>query len=644
MSLRFSQASTAAALFLLFAPMALAQAKSSGGTVIPITIMPSDSSVTTQGGLVVTVLGGNKSTLDRQAVVKTYNKETQSVIWQTTGSQAEATLSGLKKGAYELEISAVGYLTTTVSVNIPTESTLYQVHITLEKDPSAIELKPPSIEDMPGKARKQVSDGIAALKSGKLKSAQKHLNAANQMVPSNSEVEFLLGYLAFQQKDYKQAETELASACASDHHNVQALTLLGRLQIQRQDYAAAKETLERAVVVDSNYWMAHSLLADLYLKQQEYGKARDEAQLAIDNGHGAGNSAQIALGQALVGLGKYDEALNVYKGFVERSPSSPMAAQVRTMYNELAQRLSAPGGVATPPAKLVSASVNPDALFAATGSGLLPRAWGPPSVDDVKAAIAEGVVCPYQQVLDQAGERIKELVDDVGRFNAIEELMHEDLDELDRPLNRTVLKFNYIASISEPQPGMFIVGEFRDQRDGADNFPDQIATRGLPALALIFHPDERDDFKMSCEGLGDWRGKATWLVRFDQRQDRPHRTQEYKIAGHSYPVSLKGRAWISADTFHIVHLESDLMSPMPEIQLLSEHLDVDYAPVLFQKKNLELWLPKSADIYFDFRRHHYLRRHSFDHFMLFSVDSNEKRNEPGAREQPLPPANIPPSS
>jgi hypothetical protein len=61
------------------------------------------------------------------------------------------------------------------------------------------------------------------------------------------------------------------------------------------------------------------------------------------------------------------------------------------------------------------------------------------------------------------------------------------------------------------------------------------------------------------------------------------------------------------------------------------HQIVEYGPVLFQKKNEELWLPKSAEIYFDFRKHRYHRRHSFDHYMLYSVDSEEKRKEPVAK-------------
>jgi UDP-N-acetylmuramate-alanine ligase len=72
--------------------------------------------------------------------------------------------------------------------------------------------------------------------------------------------------------------------------------------------------------------------------------------------------------------------------------------------------------------------------------------------------------------------------------------------------------------------------------------------------------------------------------------------------------------------------------------LAGEHQVVEYGPVPFAKKNLQLWLPKSAEIYLDFRRHRYYRRHSFDHYMLFSVNSEEKVKEPKASvdTKPLP--------
>jgi len=68
-----------------------------------------------------------------------------------------------------------------------------------------------------------------------------------------------------------------------------------------------------------------------------------------------------------------------------------------------------------------------------------------------------------------------------------------------------------------------------------------------------------------------------------------------------------------------------------EIRLLSEHQVVEYRPVPFPKKNIALWLPKDVELYFDFRKHRNYRHHRFDHFMLFSVDSGEKRNEPDGK-------------
>ncbi|HLO06237.1 MAG TPA: hypothetical protein VK198_06350, partial [Terriglobales bacterium] len=129
----------------------------------------------------------------------------------------------------------------------------------------------------------------------------------------------------------------------------------------------------------------------------------------------------------------------------------------------------------------------------------------------------------------------------------------------------------------------------------------------------------------------------TWLVYFRQRTDRPNRLHSYVLNGKGYPVGLKGRAWIKTDSFQIVRMESDLVSPAPAIQLASEHQIVEYGPVMFAKKNEELWLPHSAQLYFEFRKRRYFRRHSFDHFMLFSVDAAEKRNEPKEpAQEPVP--------
>jgi len=69
------------------------------------------------------------------------------------------------------------------------------------------------------------------------------------------------------------------------------------------------------------------------------------------------------------------------------------------------------------------------------------------------------------------------------------------------------------------------------------------------------------------------------------------------------------------------------VNPILQLQILNEHQTVEYGPVLFQKTNAELWLPKKAELYLDVHKHHYFRRVSFDHFTLFSVDSEGRVDE-----------------
>ena len=76
--------------------------------------------------------------------------------------------------------------------------------IVLHRDPSAINLDVAEAGMSP-KARKAAKHAIALLKSNKLDAAQKQLAQAYQLAPSSPDLNFLLGYLYFQKKDFAQA-------------------------------------------------------------------------------------------------------------------------------------------------------------------------------------------------------------------------------------------------------------------------------------------------------------------------------------------------------------------------------------------------------------------------------------------------------
>ena len=570
----------------------------------------------------------NSAQLDRQAVLKLINLANHAAIVAVSDETSRGVFLDILPGKYALEVSAVGYLSEYREMQVIDNHRAIETEIILKRDPTAINLDV-STSVMSPKARKQAKHAISALKSGNLNAAQKQLDQAYKLSPSSSDLNFLLGYLYFAKSDFDRAGNFLGTAATLNPSNGQALTLLGRTHLQRKDYPAAQSALERAVLADADNWLSHDLLADTYLRQKDYGKARDEATIAIAKGKAVASPAELVLGQALVSLGHEQEGIQALHAFLDQSPKSPLADQVRSLIKEINERkTSAPeeGTTATtsPGGNLTSV----DSLAALEAPVVPVKPWAPPGVDDIKPQIASGAECPAALVIEESGKRMQELVSDLSRFAAVEDLFHQPLDPFGIPIRTDVRKYDYVAAISERDGGLVSIDEFRTNKLTLADYPDQISSTGFVTLALVFHPNMRDDFVMECEGLGDWRGQATWLVHFRQRKDRPNRMHSYKVGEQIYPVDIKGRAWITANTFQIVRIEADLVRPMPEIRLISEHQAVEYGPVPFAGKKTVLWLPKTAEIYFDFRKHRYYRRHSFGQYMLFSVEADEKRKDP----------------
>jgi tetratricopeptide (TPR) repeat protein len=615
-------------LFLLAASTLRGQARPAPGQLGPP--IPSFGG-TAYASVTVIVTDIHGQNLNEQALVKLTSDMNGTNAWGTTQERSQIIFDDVAQDNYQVEVSAAGYVSKTQNVSIMTANENYDVIVRLQRDEAGAVPDPIPGQMLAGRARKEVQKAITGLTAGNLKDAQKHLEKAHKIDPGSADIDYLMGLLYMRKNETSRAETYLKNAVAINKRHARALTMLGQLLLQQKDYQAAIGPLQQAVQYEPEFWISHWLLSEAYLKTSEFEKSRQQAELAVQKGKGAATAAELVLGEALANLGRREDAIQAFQTFLQESPQSPQAEPVRDLIAQL-QRAEKPvyqeassTGLASLPAALPAPS-SPDA-------GLSIPTWHPPSVDDEKLTLAAGAVCPASQVIRGAAISAEKLVDNVGRFEATEQVVHQDLDPFGKPLTTAKRKFDYMASISEVKPAGLKVNESRTSLSGEGDFPDHIATRGLPALALVFHPLLRDDYDMTCEGLGEWKGRATWLVYFRQRPDKPDRFMSYNFTDAEYWVSLKGRAWISADTFQIVHLEADLLNPLPKIQLLRQHQSVDYDPVYFKSRKTQLWLPKSAEIYFDFRRHRYYRREGFENYKLFAVGASEKIGQPKIPEQ-----------
>ncbi len=574
----------------------------------------------------VNILDSSKQPLKQQSLVRVTNQGTGRVLFQATKA-SETVFADLTPGKYLIEVGAAGYVAVRQEVNIPDLAHDVTWNFLLTRDPAAVNLALGDEPGMSSKVRKQAEKGVQALELGNFVEARKYLEVANRQYPTSSAINFLLAYTALQQKEEDRELQYLLEATKLDPQNLQAQNLLGQLYYRRGDYTHAAEAETIVVARSGDSIAARRVLASSCLKLKQYDKARENAQWLVDHGGSDAGSARLILGQALAGVGKYAEAIPVLQAYLANDPGSPVASQTKDLISELQlDSANAKLGIADPEL--------------ASGTEILLKAGMPLDVDSQKPNVAAGVPCPAN-LMQMTANPSKQLVDSVSQFSAVEHMVHENISPQGTPRNRETREYNYVVSITEPPHGTVSIQEFRDS--GNLEMPDQITTTGLPVLAIAFHPLFRDDFEMKCEGLGDWNGKAAWLVHFQQLDNKPSRLRSYVVNRNNYPVALKGRAWISAENYQILHLETDLVKPIPEIRLNTEHTSVSYGPVQFRQHGTDLWLPKNAELYVSLGNRRFHRSENFDHFMLFSTDTVEAAKPPKTESAPPPVPNSGPS-
>jgi hypothetical protein len=254
------------------------------------------------------------------------------------------------------------------------------------------------------------------------------------------------------------------------------------------------------------------------------------------------------------------------------------------------------------------------------------RDWGPPDIDDAVPPVRTDVSCPLPRILEETSKRAQELVENLQRFSASEHIEHIELGKNGKSRNSTRQVVNYVAQIEQNSSGSLRVEEYRSGSNEIQQPP--LADTGTAAFALIFHPYHIGNFNVRCEGLTEMQGLPAWQVHFEESPDPIRSFHAMRIGLSVYLLRFKGRAWIATDSYEVLRIETDLVSPLPEIDLQVEHLAIGYAPVEFQKRHVQLWLPESASLYIGYRGRRYERIHNFSRFQLFTVDTDQTVKEP----------------
>lgn len=475
------------------------------------------------------------------------------------------------------------------------------------------------------KAQKSVGKALESMRANKLAAAQSDLTVAQRYAPDSAEVEYLLGVCASKTNDPTLAKTHWTRALSLNPNHLSALLALGQNSLHARDATQARTYLDRALTVEPSSWRAHMLIAQADMLDRRNAEAVTEAERAMELGHDGAVSVQPLLAHALFETGEKEKAIQLLQSYVKGHPKDENAAR---LFERLSERPTTTIATKLEPAAIDVSEVDPDSAEP------LPPNWLPPDIDEKIPPVEPGPTCAVDDVVQKAGARLVDFTHDVDRFTATETLVHESINKFGIASLSEKRRFDYVVSIQSPVSGPLSVSEYRNGGGTQPQFPDGIVTSGLPALVLVFHPYYATNYDMVCEGLARTSRGLAWQIHFRQQLDKTNGIKSYQLGmnGPNYQVRLKGRAWISAESYDIIRLESSLVAPVPQIRLLADHTVIEYGPVNFRQANTTLWLPKSAEVHFAWLGRRIHRRHEFNNYLLFGIDDQQRINAPKTRE------------
>jgi tetratricopeptide (TPR) repeat protein len=502
---------------------------------------------------------------------------------------------------------------------------------------------------VPGRAHKEFDKGDKEVRSNHLKLAIQHLGKAVAEYEGYAAAWYELGTIYSTNQESDKARRAFEKAITADPRYIPPYVSLSALELRNQEYEDAVDTAGKALELDptipvANFIQAvgnfnlnrldaaeksarevekkphqnvpqlHALLADILLQKQDYSKAAVEMRTYLQEFPGGPLTGEIQK--------KLEQIEKFAPGAGSKSEPSPVQPQTPPAVENL--------GESDPPQVEQALVGKPAAEVLASPPGKRAKAdpWYPPDIDRVIPQVSPRATCPLSDVLLEAAKRIEELVQNVDKFTATEIVEHQNVDRSGRLGVPEIRKFNYLVTIAQTPSGLMNVEEYRNGRLAADRFPDGIATIGTPSLVLIFHPHHAQDFQMTCEGLGEWRGQPAWQVRFEERRDRRYSMSVVNLPGGSFGLRLRGRAWILADSYQVVRLESDLADEIPKIRLRLQHQVIEYRAIRLPETKREIWLPSSTDLYMDFLGHRFYRQHSFTNLKFFLVKVQQTIGDP----------------
>jgi len=140
---------------------------------------------------------------------------------------------------------------------------------------------------------------------------------------------------------------------------------------------------------------------------------------------------------------------------------------------------------------------------------------------------------------------------------------------------------------------------------------------GFATTWMFFLPGNLRESRFRYLGQQSIGNRKTYVLAFARNPGDPGLDAVIEYGTGRCSTPLQGIAWIDQSTFQLVRVETDLLTPLPGIQLNQLRSIVHYGPVKIRGLNRTLWLPDEAGTTWQTASGFGDELHLYSHYELF---------------------------
>jgi hypothetical protein len=235
-------------------------------------------------------------------------------------------------------------------------------------------------------------------------------------------------------------------------------------------------------------------------------------------------------------------------------------------------------------------------------------------------------------VLDRAAKQTERYLGALSDVKCTESVKQEKLGKDNRVELTESTQYDYLVLL-DTRGGELALHESRLAVKGPDrktHLP-LLLSNGFATLFLIFHPYYQPSFQFTLQGEETMGGVQTRHILFAHVKGT-RSPAALSLRGREYPLELSGEAWVDQYSGAVVRIDATVDASLADIGLRSMTAEIDYSPVTLPGWSQDYRFPLVATVRVESLRQHWRNIHHFEHYMRFSVDTEEKP----ARKVPQP--------